>query len=41
MDLKNGVAAGLNEILAPVREYFERKPENYEAMKAVLQALGR
>jgi len=41
MDLKNGVASGLNEILAPVREYFEKKPENYEAMKAVLRTLGR
>ena len=31
MDLKNGVAAALAEILAPTREYFVKKPENLRA----------
>ena len=34
MDLKNGVANALSEILAPSRKYFEEHPENYQALKA-------
>ena len=33
MDLKNGVAKALSDQLAPVREYFEKNPGNYTAMK--------
>ena len=41
MDLKKGVAEGLILRLEPVREYFEKKPENYDAMIAVLKKLGK
>ncbi len=41
VDLKKGAAVALAEVLAPVAEYFERRPENYEAIKATLEALGR
>ena len=33
LDLKNGVAKALSDYLAPVREYFEKHPENLEALK--------
>ncbi|HUT27191.1 MAG TPA: tyrosine--tRNA ligase [Methanomassiliicoccales archaeon] len=36
MDLKNGTAAALAEVLAPTREYFQRKPENLERILKVL-----
>ncbi len=36
MDLKNGTAAVLAEVLAPAREYFVRKPENLERMRNML-----
>ena len=36
-DLKAGVAAGLNEQLAPVRKFFEAHPQNLEAVKAILR----
>ncbi|KAF5074043.1 Tyrosine--tRNA ligase [anaerobic digester metagenome] len=36
MDLKNGTAAALAEILAPAREYFQRRPENLERIRQVL-----
>ena len=32
-DLKKGVADSLTEILAPVRDYFQRHPKNFEAVK--------
>jgi tyrosyl-tRNA synthetase len=35
-DLKAGVAAGLNEELAPVRKYFEAHPENVQAVQRIL-----
>lgn len=41
MDLKKGTAEGLIQCLMPVREYFEKKPENYEAIIEVLKKLGR
>jgi tyrosyl-tRNA synthetase len=33
LDLKTNVARYLNEILSPVRKYFEKNPENYERIK--------
>ncbi|KAA0003948.1 MAG: tyrosine--tRNA ligase [Thermoplasmata archaeon] len=33
LDLKNAVAKYLNEILEPVRKYFDAKPENLEKVK--------
>jgi len=39
MDLKNNVAETLADILAPTREYFTKKPENYEKVKAVISEL--
>ncbi len=41
MDLKNGVRDTLVDILEPVRLYFEQKPDNLIAMRAVLDRLGR
>ncbi|MDR1404592.1 MAG: tyrosine--tRNA ligase [Candidatus Methanoplasma sp.] len=37
LDLKNGVSDSLIEILGPVREYFDRNPENYLAMKQIFE----
>lgn len=34
-DLKNGVAGALIEALAPVRRYFESRPENLEAVRGL------
>jgi tyrosyl-tRNA synthetase len=39
MDLKNGVADNLVEILAPTREYFQKHPENYEKVRSVIAEL--
>ncbi|MDH7508222.1 MAG: tyrosine--tRNA ligase [Methanomassiliicoccales archaeon] len=36
MDLKNGAGEALIEILRPVREYFERKPDKLEAMRKII-----
>ncbi|MCW4050715.1 MAG: tyrosine--tRNA ligase [Candidatus Bathyarchaeota archaeon] len=33
LDLKNGVAASMIKLLEPVEKYFEKKPENLEAMR--------
>ena len=33
LDLKNGVSTAVTELLQPVAEYFEKKPENLEAMR--------
>ena len=35
LDLKNGVSAGMIELLAPVAEYFEKKPENLARMREI------
>lgn len=35
LDLKNGVADAVVELLNPVRQFFKRKPENYERMKTL------
>ncbi|MGE4275510.1 MAG: tyrosine--tRNA ligase, partial [Candidatus Methanomethylophilaceae archaeon] len=40
-DLKSAVAEALIEILAPVRDYFQKKPENHARMQEILQKLGR
>jgi len=36
MDLKNAVGKALVEVLAPSREYFEKHPENYQALRRSL-----
>jgi len=36
MDLKNSTASALTDILYPVREYFERNPENLNALREAL-----
>ena len=41
MDLKNGAAAALAEILAPAREYFQNKPENLERIRQVLSEVKK
>ena len=41
MDLKKGAAEGLIECLKPVRAFFEKKPENLEAIRTVLKKLGK
>ena len=41
MDLKKGAAEGLIETLAPVRSFFESKPENLNAIREVLRTLGK
>ena len=41
MDLKSGVTDGLAETLRPVREYFESKPENYQALLKVLEGIKK
>ena len=33
LDLKNGTASYINKILAPIHEYFEKHPENYNKMR--------
>jgi len=37
LDLKNGAADALIEILSPVREYFAKNQENYSAMKQIFE----
>ena len=41
MDLKKGVAEGIVACLKPVQEFFGKKPENLEAIRAVLRKLGK
>jgi tyrosyl-tRNA synthetase len=41
MDLKKGVAEGLIKALAPVRAFFASRPENLDAIRAVLKKLGK
>ena len=33
LDLKNATASHVNKILEPIRQYFEKHPENYDKMK--------
>ena len=35
LDLKEGVADALTQILEPVREYFRKHPKNLERMKQI------
>lgn len=39
MDLKAGVAKALSEQLAPTRAYFEKHPDNYDAMRKAIGLL--
>ncbi len=41
IDLKAGVTDGLAKTLVPVAEYFSNKPENYDALVAVLKNIGK
>jgi tyrosyl-tRNA synthetase len=41
MDLKKGAAEGLIQALAPVRAFFDSKPENLDAIRGSLKKLGR
>ena len=41
MDLKKGTAEGIIKCFEPVKEYFEKKPENLDAMMAILKDLGK
>ena len=41
VDLKAGIADGINKTLAPVAEYFEAHPENYEKVQEILKGLGK
>jgi len=36
IDLKKATTEYLNEALLPVREYFEKKPENYDRIKSIV-----
>ncbi|HUV23893.1 MAG TPA: tyrosine--tRNA ligase [Methanomassiliicoccales archaeon] len=36
MDLKNGTASALVEMLAPVREFFEKHPENLDRIREII-----
>jgi tyrosyl-tRNA synthetase len=40
-DLKSGVSDGLIGVMTPVREYFAKNPENYEAMKVIFESLSK
>ena len=41
VDLKSGVTDGMDRTLAPVRAYFAEHPENYEAIKAIVEGLKK
>ena len=41
MDLKKGAAEGIIKCFEPVKEYFDKKPENLETMYGILRALGK
>ena len=41
VDLKAGIVDGINKTLAPVAEYFEAHPENYEKVQEILKGLGK
>jgi tyrosyl-tRNA synthetase len=41
LDLKNGVSESLIKMLIPVREYFEKNPDNYEAMKKLFEKMEK
>lgn len=39
VDLKAGVAAGINRVIAPVTEFFAARPENYARMKGIFEGV--
>jgi len=41
LDLKNGVSDSLIKMLIPVRQYFEKNPDNYEAMKNLFEKMEK
>ena len=41
VDLKAGVADGINRVLAPVNEFFAVHPENYDRVVEILKGLGK
>jgi tyrosyl-tRNA synthetase len=41
VDLKSGVAEGINKVLAPVNEFFTAHPENYDKVVEILKGLGK
>lgn len=41
VDLKSGVAEGINKVLAPVADYFAEHPENYDRVQEILKGLGK
>ena len=41
VDLKSGVAEGINKVLAPVNEFFTAHPENYDNVVDILKGLGK
>ena len=41
VDLKSGVAEGINKVLAPVNEFFTAHPENYDKVVKILKGLGK
>ncbi|MDR3283136.1 MAG: tyrosine--tRNA ligase [Candidatus Methanoplasma sp.] len=41
LDLKNGASESLIAMLVPVREYFDRHPENYAAMRQVFDGMEK
>jgi tyrosyl-tRNA synthetase len=41
LDLKNGVADSMIKILGPVREYFEKHPDNYAAMRGIFDKTAK
>ena len=41
VDLKAGIADGINKTLAPVNEYFAEHPKNYETVQEILRGLGK
>ncbi len=41
VDLKAGIADGINKTLAPVAEFFAEHPENYDKVVEILKGLGK
>ncbi len=41
VDLKAGIADGINKTLAPVSEFFSAHPENYDKVQEILKGLGK
>jgi hypothetical protein len=41
MDLKKGTADGITACIEPVSAYFEKRPENLEAVREVLRKLNK